>query len=286
MADKTSKTEPEIAREYQKGPAMDISRSSGFSGGVPETNNEKQNQRNLRQAQLSEKRRQQPNPEQNKRQPMTQNQMPSQLGQDGGLMNRMQNRYDQKVDKELDAGNKSPVAQNYRSYKRDLNGERGAERKKGLLENQKKKIVSAVTRPSREGTGHLLKLAWLNLLDTIGLSWFYIAFHFLMAYFTPLSSLFCKFGEEWLPKQVGAAGGEAAKGATKTLEMVEIAGCFLVGLIILSIITLAVIIIAILGYAYTHKLDFLIDTLGGTWAAIKCIGGYTFGVGTCGSIPK
>ncbi|MFA6255484.1 MAG: hypothetical protein WC675_05715 [Patescibacteria group bacterium] len=98
------------------------------------------------------------------------------------------------------------------------------------------KIKQMAMAPSRQGSSTLLKGAWLNLIISFGLTWFYIAFHFIAAYLTPFSDLFCRFGEEWLPKQVTDKAGKIGKTTSKTLEWVEIIGCLLIGLLIFALI--------------------------------------------------
>ncbi|MFA6215370.1 MAG: hypothetical protein WC768_02290 [Patescibacteria group bacterium] len=119
---------------------------------------------------------------------------------------------------------------------------------------------SLAAKPTQLASSKLLQQSWLNLIDTFGISYFYIAFHFIAAYFTPFSNLFCKFGEEWLPKVPGPAG-EAAKKASKPIELLEILGCVFIGLLLLLIISVIAFIIAFLGYIYENPWNF-------TWNAL------------------
>lgn len=154
-------------------------------------------------------------------------------------------------------------------------------------EKEEKKSNQAVQKLEESvnsllGTGFILKAAWLNLLDTFGLSYFYIPFHYLMAYYTPFSGFFCKFGEEWIPKGAKAAAGEMGKKLSKPLELLEIIGCFLLGFLWLIVIFAVIMIVAVVAYAWLHPIDTLYQVTGFSWTFIKCIGGYVFGVGVCG----
>ncbi len=114
------------------------------------------------------------------------------------------------------------------------------------------KLKQLAMAPSRQGTGTLLKASWLNLIDSFLLTWFYIAFHFIAAYLTPFSDLFCRFGEEWLPKEVTSKTGKLGKTASKTLELVEIIGCFFIGLLIFTLIFLILVLFGSIIYAIEH----------------------------------
>jgi len=168
---------------------------------------------------------------------------------------------DTEGEEQLPTASKSRFAQAMRLARR-----KAAEQKA----EAKSKIAEKAAAPAKKGTGRLLQQAWLNLISTFGLSWFYIAFHFLMAYFTPLASLFPKFGHEWMPEQ-GPNKKEAEKiGAT--IEPFEIAGCVIIGGIIAIIVLLIVTIIAMLAYIYTNTTEFLMAHLNFAWQAFKYYG--------------
>jgi hypothetical protein len=85
-------------------------------------------------------------------------------------------------------------------------------------------------------TARALNFSWLNLIDSFGLTFLYILFHFVMAYIVG-SQAFCKFGEEWAPPKAPQAQKEFAK--SFGAEIFEIIGMFL----ILVIIIVAVLVI-------------------------------------------
>jgi hypothetical protein len=70
----------------------------------------------------------------------------------------------------------------------------------------KKKSSSATFSLAREGTDHLLRAAWLNLIPSWGLSLFYINTHVFLSWLFPKQ--FCSLGQEW-PQ--GMAGGKSGK---------------------------------------------------------------------------
>src|SRR3989339_334375 len=54
---------------------------------------------------------------------------------------------------------------------------------------------------AREATGEVLRQSWINLIETYGLTFLYINFHFTMSYLGgPLSRFFPKPGREWASK--------------------------------------------------------------------------------------
>lgn len=71
-------------------------------------------------------------------------------------------------------------------------------------------MAGGVGQAGKTGTAKLLQQSWANLLDSFGLTYFYILFHFICRYIGQLK-IFCRFGEEWLGGKGGAAG--AAGGA-------------------------------------------------------------------------
>ena len=197
------------------------------------------------------------------------------LPQKQGIKDRLNQRLDGMIDKNLKKSDQQPVAGRYRDQKRDLKNQQDKTRLRDFKKNQKEGIKQAIAKPARAGSGHLLRLAWLNLIDSFFLTWLYIAFHFVMAYFTPLSGLFCKFGEEWLPEKIKKVGGDAAKIAAKPLELIEILGCLFIGLIITFIISLILIIIISIGWIATNPAEFVKTVFGesvkSVWETVKTV---------------
>ena len=163
-----------------------------------------------------------------------------------------------------------------------------ADRRLRALEKERLKREKSAAKAQKALTSHFkikesLRQAWLNLIDTWGVSWFYIAFHFINAYLTPWSNLFCKFGEEWLPStqpytgwipRYAHEGYEKMKGG-KPLEILEIAGCVLIGLLLAAALTLIIAILGVAIYVLTHPLSVLKDV---GLSVLKSIGDYIVGV--------
>lgn len=258
------------------------SQGGGYQPGQPRSNDNFQNQGGQKKG--NEKSSTQPKNSKSESEDKKQQRIKDQAtdlggGKGGGMLNRIKGGYDKKIDKELDKGGKKPVAQRYREQKKNLNKNKKEDKKKKLARNQKGKGTELVTAPTRAGSGHLLKLSWINLLSSWGLTYFYIAFHFIMAYFVPgLSNLFCKFGHEWIPKQaqVGPAKEIAERGAKK-LEIVEISGCFFIGIVLATIIGGIIFLFIILAYIYAHPLKSIQVFAGVAWDFIKCWVGDIFG---------
>lgn len=61
-----------------------------------------------------------------------------------------------------------------------------------------------LTQKIREGTAEALRQSWLNLIDSIFLTYLYIIFHYIMAYLGgPFSRFFPRAGREWIMKNLG-----------------------------------------------------------------------------------
>lgn len=104
---------------------------------------------------------------------------------------------------------------------------------------------TTVFNPAKKGTGTLLKVAWNALIPSFGLSLIYIDLHVFLRWVIG-DKLFCKLGEEWLPKSAGELGG--AKGMAGIVETMIL---ILVNVIYLGIIgMIAVFIIYIVQKIY------------------------------------
>lgn len=72
-----------------------------------------------------------------------------------------------------------------------------AEQKKGgALGVLKDKAVSAAMAPISKATSGWLRQAWLNLIDTFGLTLIWINVHVLLSFILG-DKFFCKLGDEW-----------------------------------------------------------------------------------------
>jgi len=107
-----------------------------------------------------------------------------------------------------------------------------------LKAKAKKKIEEKVAAPARAGTNKALRWAWLTLIPSFGLSLIYINIHVFLR-FVFGEKLFCKLGEEWIPKQISAVGGEAGKRAGKSIGIVEVMGLLMLDLLVLFLILIA-----------------------------------------------
>ena len=112
--------------------------------------------------------------------------------------------------------------------------------RKAAQEAAREKAKSAVASPVKQGTGALLKFSWLNLVDSLGLTLIYINLHVFLRFIFP--SMFCKLGEEWLPKQAAVAIGGASQAAevSKNIGLIEVIGLLLLDLLVIIILILAI----------------------------------------------
>jgi hypothetical protein len=75
--------------------------------------------------------------------------------------------------------------------------------------------------PSAAGTAALLKAAWLNIIDSFGLTLIYINLH-LFGHSVFGEKVFCELGEEWLPNKLRSGlGSEAVKDKIKAVALLE-----------------------------------------------------------------
>lgn len=143
------------------------------------------------------------------------------------------------------------------------------------------KAAGAITAPMRRGTSKLLQQAWLNLIDSFGLTLIWINIHvFLKQIFG--EKFFCKLGSEWLPETpspaagAGAAGGgpagmaesAAGKEAEKSFETVETMGlCCLDFGCLLLILTVFIVAGAVIKVV-SNPLEAISALFGLLWGAI------------------
>ena len=134
---------------------------------------------------------------------------------------------------------------------RQADGESGSLRQRvqaarqalNLKEKAKQKLEEKVMAPARAATNRALQWAWKALIPSWGLSLIYINIHVFLR-FVLGDKLFCKLGQEWLPKQISSVSGAPGDMAGKTVGIVEVMVLLMLDLIafliILSIITIIV----------------------------------------------
>lgn len=103
-----------------------------------------------------------------------------------------------------------------------------------LKQRAKDKVKEKVAAPAKLATGRALQWAWISLIPSWGLSLIYINMHVFLRWIFP--DAFCKLGEEWLPKQAAALGGEAGKTIGKGIGIVEIMGLLAIDFAILFVL--------------------------------------------------
>ncbi|MDD5290529.1 MAG: hypothetical protein PHZ04_00220 [Patescibacteria group bacterium] len=145
-----------------------------------------------------------------------------------------------------------------------------------LKRRAKEEIEKKVMDPVKQGTNRLLKAAWGNLIDSFGLTLIYINMHVFLRWVFP--DLFCKLGEEWMPKIV--AGESSAKNIGGTaFGIVEVIGLLILDLIVLAIIaTELALIVMIVDFRrgnLIEKAKDVLDVVGGltglSWGAAKAL---------------
>ena len=120
----------------------------------------------------------------------------------------------------------------------------GAKREKDSRGMIGEKMESALN-PAKMGTSSLLKWAWGVLIPSFGLSLIYINMHVFLRWIFG-DKLFCKLGEEWVPKQVGSVLGEEGKMTGIGIGLIEVMGLVFLDLAVLIIILVQTAIIILM----------------------------------------
>ena len=117
--------------------------------------------------------------------------------EEGAIENKM--RQDKRKDENvvpLEDGKESGGLNQIRKRARDMKEKLNVKKRVGDKMNQK------VFNPAKEGTAKLLKLAWLNIITSFGLTLIYINLH-VFGRAVLSKKIFCELGEEWLPANSG-----------------------------------------------------------------------------------
>jgi len=129
----------------------------------------------------------------------------------------------------------------------------------------KQKLEEKVTAPARMATGQLLKFSWLNLIDSFGLTLIYINMHVFLRWVFP--DMFCKLGDEWLPKQASVLGAnEAMKNTGQAIGIAEVMGLLLLDILAIIVVGGALALIVMITGWISHPLDAIMN-LG--WNAVN-----------------
>jgi hypothetical protein len=136
------------------------------------------------------------------------------------------------------------------------------------VQNLKNKAKEKVTAPIKMGTNRALQYAWGVLIPSWGLSIIYINMHVFLRFVFP--DLFCKLGEEWVPKTM--AGESTAKNVAGTaFGIVEIIGLLIIDVliffIILSVLGVIVMIVDFMRQGFWEQIKSLMHfiwTMGWT----------------------
>lgn len=102
-------------------------------------------------------------------------------------------------------------------------------------------LSSTVSHFSGAGgaTKSLLRQSWIWLIPSWGLTLIWINIHMFLGVVLG-KNLFCRLGEEWMPRQVARAGGETP---SKAIGMVERMGVVLLDVLAIFLILLIIVII-------------------------------------------
>ena len=147
---------------------------------------------------------------------------------------------------------------------------RAAKRAMNIKQRAKDKLEEKVAAPAKAGTSKALRWAWMTLIPSFGLSLIYINIHVFLKWVVG-EKLFCKLGEEWIPKQIAGVGGEASKMAGSSIGLVEAMGLAMLDLLVLLVILGALGLIALIVSWATNPWEALKAIWSMSWGAIKSL---------------
>jgi hypothetical protein len=151
-----------------------------------------------------------------------------------------------------------------------------------------KKLGEKAAAPLKQALSKLLKQAWLNLIDSFGLTLIWINIHVFFKWVLG-EKLFCKLGEEWLPEQgqqvmqasplagsPAGQGGEASGPASRSIGLAETVALLILDLIVLAVIlavlALIVMIIDFMQASWWEKFKLFVGGLTNLdWSSIKAL---------------
>lgn len=176
------------------------------------------------------------------------------------LRERKRGGVDEEEADEHEAGEPRSFRQKVKAAKDALN----------LKERAKEKVEEKVTAPVKLATSRALQWAWWTLIPSWGLSLIYINIHVFLKYVFG-EKLFCKLGEEWLPKPAADAAGEAGKAVNKGLGLVEVMGLLILDLVVLSVILGVLAFLALIVSWATNPWEALKAIWSMGWGGIKAL---------------
>lgn len=134
---------------------------------------------------------------------------------------------------------------------------------------QKAKVLAGIKdiNPAHEATGRVLSFAWLNVIDSFGLTFLYINLHVFYLH-RVLPDIFCAPGEEWVSKNLRAMGGEKMKEMGAKVGPFEVALVAGIDLIILFLVLMQLTFFIIMIDVYLHPIK--------NWAIVWSLIGEAF----------
>lgn len=145
-----------------------------------------------------------------------------------------------------------------------------ARRAMDVKEKAKQALQKKVMAPAKQATSQLLKSAWRIMFSVIGFlpGLLYVNIHVFLKMVLG-ENFFCKLGEEWIPKQAAAAGGEAAKTAGKGIGIIEVMVLLFLDIVVLFVVLLSLmwvaLIVAFMSASWLEKLKWI-------WEAFQLAG--------------
>jgi hypothetical protein len=145
---------------------------------------------------------------------------------------------------------------------------KGAARKAQEAETAKSSEAEGEGIGLSSATSKTLKGAWLNLIDSFGLTLIYINLH-VFGHSVLGEKIFCSLGEEWIPNNLRSGlGSSAVKNKIKALGLIEKIVLIILDLIVVLALLGSLTILVLIAAVFTGSFVIIVK-MG--WEAIKSL---------------
>ena len=133
---------------------------------------------------------------------------------------------------------------------------RAVKRAEKIQRKKEKKMKGKAMLPAKLVTNRLLRQAWYFLILSWGLTVFYIDLHVFL-WFVLGEEMFCKLGDEWLPRQIRILSGKAGSMTGRAIGIIEVIVLIIVNVIVAIFLW---IVISIIIFIADNMILKIIDT--------------------------
>ena len=146
-------------------------------------------------------------------------------------------------------------------------------RTQGTKKGAASKGLEMALSPAKKGISSLLKSAWLNLIDSWGLTLIWIDIH-VFGNQVLGNKLFCDLGEEWIPDVHIGADETAGKieAPKKAIGLIESMGCCCLNLGCLLLVLASLSLVAMIVGVINNPMEFVMAMIKSIWQAVTGTG--------------